>query len=144
MKRKLSSFCILLTCTGDRCQVKRFCEAKQFCLLDADCLVVGESQGSSSFGKYPVKPLPECDSQTIDTYRCRNTLIGFSFINTFYWGCQWDLNRSALQRYIACQEPVSLRLSYLGTPTIIIRVIGQFKKMAGIKHLGLEQTFMRI
>ena len=38
--------------TGDRCQTK------QFCFLDADCLVVGERQGSSlwSAGKYPVKP----------------------------------------------------------------------------------------
>ena len=43
--------------------------------LDAECLVVGESQGSSrrSVGKYPVKPpRPEGDSQTIGTYRCRN------------------------------------------------------------------------
>ena len=30
----------------------------RFCFLDTDCLVVGESQGSSrrSVGKYPVKP----------------------------------------------------------------------------------------
>ena len=56
--------------TGDRRQTK------QFCFLDADCLVVGESQSSSrcSAGKYPVKPPhPEGDSQTIDTYPCRNT-----------------------------------------------------------------------
>ena len=55
--------------TGDRHQTK------QFCILDADCLVVGESQGSfqHSAGKYPVKPpRPEGDSQTIDTYHCRN------------------------------------------------------------------------
>ena len=61
--------------TGDRCQARHFCLAKQFCFLDADCLVVGESQGSSrrSVGKYPVKlPRPEGDSQTIGTYRCRN------------------------------------------------------------------------
>ena len=38
--------------TGDRRQTK------QFCFLDADCLVVGESQSSSrrSAGRYPVKP----------------------------------------------------------------------------------------
>ena len=56
--------------TGDRRQTK------QFCFLDADCLVVGESQSSSRrlARKYPVKPpRPEGDSQTIDTYQCRNT-----------------------------------------------------------------------
>ena len=56
--------------TGDRHQTK------EFCFLDADCLVVGESQSSSrrSAGKYPVKPpRPEGDSQTIDTHQCRNT-----------------------------------------------------------------------
>ena len=61
--------------TGDRRQAKHFYLAKQFRFLDADCLVVGESQGSSrrSVGKYPVKPpRPEGDSQTIGTYRCRN------------------------------------------------------------------------
>ena len=61
--------------TGDRRQARHFYLAKQFCFLDADCLVVGESQGSSrrSVGKYPVKPpRPEGDSQTIGTYRCRN------------------------------------------------------------------------
>ena len=44
--------------TGDRRQARHFYLAKQFCFLDADCLVVGESQGSSrrSVGKYPVKP----------------------------------------------------------------------------------------
>ena len=55
--------------TGDRRQTK------QFCFLDADCLVVGESQSSSrrSAGRYPVKPpRPEGDSQTIDTLQCRN------------------------------------------------------------------------
>ena len=38
--------------TGDRRQTK------QFCFLDADCLVVGESQSSSrrSAGRYPMKP----------------------------------------------------------------------------------------
>ena len=61
---------ILMTLTGDRRRTK------QFCFLNADCLVVGESQSSSrrSAGKYPVKPpRPEGDSQTIDTYPCRNT-----------------------------------------------------------------------
>ena len=56
--------------TGDRRQTK------QFCFLDADCLVVGESQSSSrrSTGRYPVKsPRPEGDSQTIDTLQCRNS-----------------------------------------------------------------------
>ena len=45
--------------TGDRCQARHFYLAKQFCFLDADCLVVEESQDSSrrSVGKYPVKPL---------------------------------------------------------------------------------------
>ena len=33
--------------TGDRRQARHFYLAKQFCFLDADCLVVGESQGSS-------------------------------------------------------------------------------------------------
>ena len=54
--------------TGDRRQARHFYLAKQFCFLDADCLVVGESQGSSrrSVGKYPVKPpRPEGDSQTM-------------------------------------------------------------------------------
>ena len=47
--------------TVDRCQ------AKQFHFLNADYLVVGESQGSS-VKKYPVKPPgPEGDSQTIGT-----------------------------------------------------------------------------
>ena len=68
---------INVTCklTGDRRQARHFHLAKQFCFLDADCLVVGESQGSSrrSVGKYPVKPpRPEGDSQTIGSYRCRN------------------------------------------------------------------------
>ena len=61
--------------TGDRHQARHFYLAKQFCFLDADSLVVEESQGSSrgSVGKYPVKPpRPEGDSQTIGTYRCRN------------------------------------------------------------------------
>ena len=56
--------------TGDRRQTK------QFCFLDADCLVVGESQSSSrrSAGRYPVKPpRPEGDSQTIHTLQCRNS-----------------------------------------------------------------------
>ena len=56
--------------TGDRRQARHFYLAKQFCFLEADCLVVGESQGSSrrSVGKYPVKPpRPEGDSQTIGT-----------------------------------------------------------------------------
>ena len=51
-------------------------QTKQFCFLDADCLVVGKSRSSSrrSAGKYPVKPpRPEGDSQTIDTYQCRNS-----------------------------------------------------------------------
>ena len=61
---------IALSLTGDRRQAKHVYLAKQFCFLDADCLVVGESQGSSrrSAGKYPVKPpRPEGDSQTIGT-----------------------------------------------------------------------------
>ena len=61
--------------TGDRRQARHFYLAKQFYFLDADCLVMGESQGSSrrSVGKYPVKPpRPEGDSQTIGTYRCKN------------------------------------------------------------------------
>ena len=48
--------------TGDRRQTK------QFCFLDADCLVVGESQSSSrrSAGRYPVKPpRPEGDCQSL-------------------------------------------------------------------------------
>ena len=56
--------------TGDRRQASHFYLTKQFCFLDADCLVVGESQGISrrSVGKYPVKPpRPEGDSQTIGT-----------------------------------------------------------------------------
>ena len=55
---------------GSRRQAKQFCLAKQFCFSDADCLVVGERQGSfrRSAGKYPVKqPRPEDDSQTIGT-----------------------------------------------------------------------------
>ena len=51
--------------TGDRRQTK------QFCFLDAEGLVVGESQSSyrRSAGKYHVKPpRPEGDSQTINTY----------------------------------------------------------------------------
>ena len=61
--------------TGDRRQARHFYLAKQFCFLDGDCLVVGESQGSSrrSVGKYPVKPpRPEGDNQNIGTYRCKN------------------------------------------------------------------------
>ena len=60
----------LFLLTGDRRQTK------QFCFLDADCLVVGESQSNSrrSAGRYPVKPpRPEGDSQTIDTLQCRNS-----------------------------------------------------------------------
>ena len=47
----MSGEAILLT------QAKQFCLAKQYCFLDADCLVVGESQGTSrcSGEKYPVK-----------------------------------------------------------------------------------------
>ena len=59
-----------LNLIGDRCPTK------QFCFLDAECLVVGESQSSSRrlAEKYPVKPPRlEGDSQTIDTYQCRNT-----------------------------------------------------------------------
>ena len=43
--------------TGDRHQARQFCLAKQFCFLDADCLVVEESHGSSQCldGKYSVK-----------------------------------------------------------------------------------------
>ena len=54
--------------------------AKQFCFLDADCLVVGESQGSSrlSVGKYPVKPPPpEGDSQTILVHTNAGTIDSF-------------------------------------------------------------------
>ena len=42
----------------DRHQARHLYLAKQLCFLDADCLVVEESQGSSrrSVGKYPVKP----------------------------------------------------------------------------------------
>ena len=43
-------------------------QTKQFCFLDADCLVVGESQSSSrrSAGRYPVKPPhPEGDSHPV-------------------------------------------------------------------------------
>ena len=74
---RINAWLSLLTylLTGDRCQARHFYVAKQFCFLDADCLVVGESQGSSrlSVGKYPVKPqCPEGDSQTTGTYRCRN------------------------------------------------------------------------
>ena len=60
----------VLVLTGDRRQTK------QFCFLDADCLVVGESQSSSrrSVGRYPVKPpRPDGKSQTIDTLQCRNS-----------------------------------------------------------------------
>ena len=61
------------TLTGDRRQTKQFCFLD---FLEADCLVVGESQSSSrrSAGRYPVKPPhPEGDSQTIDTLQCRNS-----------------------------------------------------------------------
>ena len=47
-----------------------------FCFLDANCLVVGESQGSFRrlTGRFPVKsPRPEGDSQTTDTYHCTNS-----------------------------------------------------------------------
>ena len=46
----------------------------------------GGGQGSSrrSTGKYPVKPpRPEGDSQTIDTYHCRNNFIVLSIIDVF-------------------------------------------------------------
>ena len=69
---------------------------KQFCFLDADCLVVGESQGSSqrSVGKYPVKPPhPEGDSQTIDTY--------------YWWGKPRQF--SAFGREIPCEATASGR-----------------------------------
>ena len=60
------SYCYLTyILIGDRRQAWQFYLAKQFCFLDADCLVVGESRGSSgrSIGKYPVKPpCLECDS----------------------------------------------------------------------------------
>ena len=75
--------------TGDRRQTK------QFCFLDADCLVVGESQSSSrrSAGRYPVKPpRPEGDSQTIDTLQCRNSLIRISIIDSFASVGQRDAN----------------------------------------------------
>ena len=52
----------------------------------SDCLVVGESQGGSRLpvGQYPVKPSgPEGDSQSIDTYRCKNNLIVLLIINIF-------------------------------------------------------------
>ena len=75
-----------------------------FCLLDADCLVVGESQGSSrrSAGKYPVKPSrPEGDSQTIDTYQCRSQEhLNFFFSN----------NRQFLLASPAGCEPARRRL----------------------------------
>ena len=56
--------------TGDRRQARHFYFAKQFCFLDANCLVVGESQGRSrcSVGKYPVKPLVHTDAGTIDSF----------------------------------------------------------------------------
>ena len=66
--------------TGDRRQARHFYLAKQFCFLDADCLVVGESQGSSrrSVGKYPVKPpRPEGDIPM------QEPLIFFSIIDIF-------------------------------------------------------------
>ena len=65
---------------GDRHQAKHFYLAKQFCFLDADCLVVGESQGSYRrlVGKYPVKPpRPEGDSQTIGTFTIFALSAGF-------------------------------------------------------------------
>ena len=49
-----------------RCQARHYYVAKQFGFLNADCLVVGESQGSSVV-KYPVKPPGPGDSQTIGT-----------------------------------------------------------------------------
>ena len=58
--------------------------SKKFCFLDADCLVVGESQSSSRrlARKYPVKPpRPEDDSQTIDTVIWPSTaLVDFFFL----------------------------------------------------------------
>ena len=61
---------LIVTCilTGDRRHARHFDLATQFCFLDADCLVVGDNQGSSrrSVGKCPVKSLcPKGDSQTI-------------------------------------------------------------------------------
>ena len=89
---------------------------KQFCFLDADCLEVGESQGSSprSVGKYPVKPpRPEGDSQTIDTYRCR------LFNNRYFTGVAVGF-KPARQMYIASQKPTKLpTVLYPGAPSIL-------------------------
>ena len=66
---------ILTLLSGDTRQARHFYLAKQFCFLDADCLLVGESQGSSRrlVERYRVQPTrPEGDSQTNGTYRCRN------------------------------------------------------------------------
>ena len=86
-----SAYLLTYLLTGDRRQARHFYLAKQFCFLDADCLVVGESQGSSrrSVGKYPVKPpRPEGDSQTIQ----EPLIVFFSIIDSFYWRRQWDSN----------------------------------------------------
>ena len=66
---------LFILLTGDRRQTKQFC----FYIRR----VVGESQSSSrrSAGKYPVKtPRPEGDSQTIDTYLCRNSRLSFASV----------------------------------------------------------------
>ena len=79
--------------TGDRRQARHFYLAKQFCFLDADCLVVGESQGSSrrSVGKYPVKP-PRRKVTNHWYIPMQEPLIVFSIIDSFYWQRQWDSN----------------------------------------------------
>ena len=81
--------------TGDRRQARHFYLAKQFCFLDADCLVVGGSQGSSrrSAGKSPVKPpRPEGDSETIRVHTDAGTIDSFFNNRYIYWRRQWDLH----------------------------------------------------
>ena len=97
--------------TGDRRQTK------QFCFLDADCLVVGESQSSSrrSAGKYPVKPpRPEGDSQTIDTPV--QELLNRFFNNRYFLlaspaGCE-----PAREEVLASQKPNALPTELSGRP----------------------------
>ena len=96
MREPLIVFSNLLTylLTGDRRQASHFYLAKQFCFLDADCLVMGESQGipRRSVRKYPVKPprpegdspLVHTDAGTIDSF--------FSIFDNFYLRRQWDSN----------------------------------------------------
>ena len=85
-----------------------------------------------SAGKYPVKQLhPEVDSQTIDTYLCRNVLIGLSVIDILLASPAGF--EPARQRYLASQKKARYRMSYECIQICkSLLLISKLRKTAGI------------